>query len=103
MCINYVSTKQCQQCKEKEKRNQEANKELVNKDQIITMLKEEVDKKEKGLTAMKGGEKKERTEMKKREERERDDSEGRVGEERERVDSDKGRDEEERERDDSNE
>lgn len=56
----------CQQCKEKEKRNQEANKELVNKDQIITMLKEEVDKKEKGLTAMKGGEKKERTEMKKR-------------------------------------
>lgn len=66
VCINYVSTKQCQQCKEKEKRDQEANKELVNKDQIITMLKEEVDKKEKGLTAMKGGKKKERTEMKKR-------------------------------------
>lgn len=47
MCINHVSAKQCQQCKEQEKRDQEANEELAKKDQIITMLKEEVDKKEK--------------------------------------------------------
>lgn len=66
MCINHVSAKQCQQCKEQEKRDQEANEELAKKDQIITMLKEEVDKKEKELTAMRGGKKKKRTEMKKR-------------------------------------
>lgn len=64
MCINHVSVKQCQECQEQEKRNQEANEELAKKDQIITMLKEEVDKKEKELTAMKGGKKKEMTEMK---------------------------------------
>lgn len=72
MCINHVSAKQCQQCKEQEKRNQEANEELAKKDQIITMLKEEVDKKEKELTAMKGGKKKERTEMKKKERKEKE-------------------------------
>lgn len=72
MGINHVSAKQCQQCKETEKRNQEANEELAKKDQIITMLKEEVDKKEKELTAMKGGEKKERTEMKKKERKEKE-------------------------------
>lgn len=59
-----VSVKQCQECQEQEKRNQEANEELAKKDQIIQMLKEEVDKKEKVLTAMKGGKKKEMTEMK---------------------------------------
>lgn len=64
MCINHVSVKQCQECQEQEKRNQEANEELAKKDQIIQMLKEEVDKKEKVLTAMKGGKKKEMTEMK---------------------------------------
>lgn len=72
MCINHVSAKQCQQCKEQEKRNQEANEELAKKDQIITMLKEEVDKKEEELTAMKGGKKKERTEMKKKERKEKE-------------------------------
>lgn len=72
MCINHVSAKQCQQCKEQEKRNQEANEELAKKDQIITMLKEEVDKKEKELTAMKGGKKKERTELKKKERKEKE-------------------------------
>lgn len=66
------NAKQCQQCKEQEKRNQEANEELAKKDQIITMLKEEVDKKEKELTAMKGGKKKERTEMKKKERKEKE-------------------------------
>lgn len=72
MCINHVSVKQCQECQEQEKRNQEANEELAKKDQIIKMLKEEVDKKEKMLTAMKGGEKKERTEMKKKERKEKE-------------------------------